>query len=174
MLSRRHQSRHGARDGQGVVEFALMAPILLVIMLAIVQLGWIFTTQIGLTNGIREAARFAATNPTVSTTQAATNGSATVTQLGSILPRNVNFYDAANLSAGTTTYCQYVDPRGDYAVRVSVIVQYRHPLFIPLITPLLDGIDGTADNALLVGAVEEMRVENSPPLTASTGITSCP
>lgn len=174
MLTRPRRPGARPRNGQGLVEFAFVAPILLVIMLAIVQLGWIFTTQIGLTNGIREVARFAATNPTVNTTQAASNASASTAQLAATLPRNVNFYQSTSLSSGTATYCEYVDPRGDYAVRARVAVQYRHPLFIPLISTLFDGIDGTADNALLVGAVEEMRVENKPPLTASTGITSCP
>lgn len=173
MLSRRPQTGHSAEDGQGLAEFALVAPILLVIMLSIIQLGWVFSSQIGLTNAVREAARFAATNPTKNTTQAGTNGTETESQLTTILPRNVNFYSATNLSSRTATYCEYADPSGNYSVRVRVTVQYGHPLFIPLIAQLLDGLDGTLDNALRVGAVEEMRVENLP-LTASTGINPCP
>lgn len=174
MLSRRNRCHgRGAETGQGLVEFAVVAPILLVIMLAIIQFGWIFTSQIGLTNSIREAARFAATNPTINVTQAGTNKTATETQLTTILPRNVNFYAVGNLSSGTATYCQYSDPSLRFAVRVRIAVQYRHPLFIPIIGPLLDGMDSVSDNALLVGAVEEMRVENSPPLTGTTGIPLC-
>jgi len=155
------------------VEFAFVVPVLLVIMLGIVQLGWIFTSQIGLTNSIREAARYAATNRTVSPGEASTNAAATVTQLNAIMPRNVNFYGAGNVSTASASYCEYTDPKGDPSVRVRVTVQYRHPLFIPLITGILDGVDGVADNALLATAVEEMRVENTPPLASSTGITSC-
>ncbi len=173
-MLRRLYPRAGATEtGQGLAEFALVATILLVIMLAIVQFGWIFSSQIGLTNAIREAARFAATNRTVDTTQADTNKTATETQLNAILPRNVNFYALSNLSSATATYCEYPDPSGRFSIRVRVTVQYRHPIFIPLIAPILDGIDGVADNSLLVGAVEEMRVENSPPLTVPTGISSC-
>ncbi len=173
MLRRLHRSRAGATEtGQGLAEFALVAPILLVIMLAIVQFGWIFATQIGLTNAIREAARFAATNPTITTAQATTNGNATVAQLNLILPRNVNFYAVSNLRAATATYCEYQDPSTLFSIRVKVTVKYLHPLFIPLISSILDGIDGVPDNALLVGAIEEMRVENSPPLTLPTGITT--
>ncbi len=172
MLSRRPRTGHSAEDGQGLAEFAIVTPILLVILLSIIQLGWVFTSQIGLTNAIRETARFAATNPTVNTAQAGTNGAATESQLTTILPRNVNLYSAANLSSATATYCEYADPSGNYSVRVRVNVQYRHPLFIPLIAALLDGLDGTSDNALRVGADEEMRVEN-PPLTAPTGIAAC-
>lgn len=155
------------------MEFAFVVPVLLVIMLGVVQLGWIFTSQIGLTNSIREAARYAATQRTVTPAQAGTNGTATVAQLNLIMPRNVNFYGAGNVSTASATYCEYTDPRADPSIRVRVTIQYRHPLFIPIITGILDGVDGVADNALLATAVEEMRVENTPPLTSSTGITSC-
>ncbi len=174
-MLRLHRSRaaHDSAPGQGLVEFAFVLPILLLIMLGIVQLGWIFTSQIGLTNGIREAARFAATNRTADTTQASANAALTVAQLTTIMPRNVNFYAAANITTASATYCEYTDPRGDPAVRVRVTIVYRHPLFIPIVGPLLDGTDGVADNALRASAVEEMRVENTPPLSSSTGITSC-
>ena len=168
--------RSGPRDaaaGQGLVEFAFVVPVLFVIMLGIVQLGWIFTSQIGLTNSIREAARYAATQRTTTPGEAGTNGTATVAQLNLIMPRNVNFFGAANVSTASATYCEYADPRGDPSVRVRVTVQYRHPLFMPVINGILDGVDGTSDNALLASAVEEMRVENTPPLTSATGITSC-
>jgi len=173
VLKLRRSRARDSETGQGLVEFALVVPILLVIMLGIIQLGWIFTSQIGLTNGIREAARYAATHRTVTPAEAATNAAATVNQLNLIMPRNVNFFGAANVSTASATYCEYTDPKGDPSVRVRVTVGYRHPLFIPLITAILDGIDGVADNALLATAVEEMRVENTPPLTSSTGITSC-
>ena len=173
MLSLHRSKARDSEAGQGLVEFAFVVPILLVIMLGVVQLGWIFTSQIGVTNSIREAARYAATQRTVSVTQAGTNKTATDGQLNLIMPRNVNFYGSANVSTASTSYCEYVDPKGDYAVRARVTVQYRHPLFIPLITGILDGIDGVTDNALLATAVEEMRVENSPPLTSTTGIPSC-
>ena len=173
-MLRLHRSKsRDSETGQGLVEFAFVVPVLLVIMLGVIQLGWIFTSQIGLTNSIREAARYAATQRTVSPAQAGTNGTATVAQLNLIMPRNVNFYGAANISTASASYCDYIDPKGDHAVRVRITVQYRHPLFIPLITGILDGVDGVTDNALLATTVEEMRVENSPPLTSSTGITSC-
>ena len=168
----RSKSR-GSQSGQGLVELAFVVPVLLVIMLGVVQLGSIFTSQIGLTNSIREAARYAATHRTTSPGEAGTNGTATVAQLNLIMPRNVNFYGSGNVSTASATYCEYTDPRGDPAVRVRVTIQYRHPLFIPLITAILDGSDGVTDNALLASAVEEMRVENTPALSSSTGIPSC-
>jgi Flp pilus assembly protein TadG len=173
MLKFARSRTRGSESGQGLVEFAFVLPVLLVIMLGIVQLGWIFTSQIGVTNGIREAARYAATNRTANTTQAAANAAFTVAQLNTIMPRNVKFFAAANVGAASTTYCEYTDPKGEPAVRVRVTVQYRHPLFLPIVGPILDGVDGVADNALLASATEEMRVENTPALSSSTGISSC-
>lgn len=159
--------------GQGLVEFALVVPILLLILLSIFQFGWILAAQIGVSNAIREAARFAATNPTTTVAEAGTNKVATESQLTTILPRNVNFYAASSLSSATATYCEYDDPNSKKSVRVRIEVQYRHPLFVPVISSILDGIDGATDSALRVGATEEMRVENSPPLTGTTGLPSC-
>jgi Flp pilus assembly protein TadG len=49
-------------DGQAVVEFAIIAPILLLILCAIIDFGWIFSAQIATNNCAREGARFAATS----------------------------------------------------------------------------------------------------------------
>jgi len=47
------------------VEFALVLPILALLLLAIIQFSFIFAAQIGVTNAVREAARIAAvTTPT--------------------------------------------------------------------------------------------------------------
>jgi len=50
-----------------------------------------------------------------------------------------------------------------------VVVQYRHPLFIPLISGIIDGFDGANDNAYRLGSSAEIRVAN-PPLTSAGGI----
>jgi hypothetical protein len=58
-----------------------------------------------------------------------------------------------------------------------VEVQYRHPLFIPLISGILDGFDGQTDQAYRLGTSEEIRVANVPLSTTdiptSLGPTSC-
>lgn len=172
LMWRTEASDSSSRRGQGLVEFALIAPILVLILLAIFQFGWILTTQIGLTNSIRDAARFAASNPTLDPVQAATNVTATSAQLNLILPRNVSYYATGSATTGVS-FCEYRDPNNKFAVRVRVTVGYRHPLFIPVISQILDLFDGVPDNAFLIGAVEEMRVENSPPLTGTTGLPSC-
>jgi Flp pilus assembly protein TadG len=49
------------RRGQSLVEFALIAPMLLALMFILVELGIVFSVYIGLTNSAREAARFGST-----------------------------------------------------------------------------------------------------------------
>ena len=51
-------------------------------------------------------------------------------------------------------------------------VVYRHQLFVPLISNLLDGTDGTIDGTLRARVSEEMRVEN-PRLTDDGGLPAC-
>jgi Flp pilus assembly protein TadG len=52
--------QHFKRRAQSLVEFALTAPLLVVIVVGIIELGVIFSAYIGLTNSAREATRAAA------------------------------------------------------------------------------------------------------------------
>lgn len=63
--SRRSTSarRHKRRSGQALVEFALIFPVFLLIMLAIVDFGRAFYIQVAIQNGAREGARFGAIHP---------------------------------------------------------------------------------------------------------------
>ena len=55
-------------------------------------------------------------------------------------------------------------------LKVKVEAYYRHPLFIPIIGAILDGIDGTSGDGFRVGASEEMRVENDELLSSFPGL----
>jgi uncharacterized repeat protein (TIGR01451 family) len=55
-------SRRPSR-GQGFVEFALILPFLLLLMLGIVEFGYVFTAYSGLFNAAREGVRYGVTNP---------------------------------------------------------------------------------------------------------------
>jgi len=46
-------------DGQSLVEFALILPVLLVLIIGIIEFGWIFNGQITITNAAREGVRAA-------------------------------------------------------------------------------------------------------------------
>jgi Flp pilus assembly protein TadG len=174
----RYQDPRGRRRGQALPEFALILPILALILLSIIQLAFIFGAQIGITNAVREAARLAAVStPTTTALQASGNGAGVYSALTNtstgFLKRNVFAYSSGSLvTSGSpitrVCYESFTDSASKPAVKVRVEAYYRHPLFIPLVGAILDAIDGTANDGFRVGATEEMRVENDeivPPFT---------
>lgn len=174
---RRFRSRRDER-GQALVEFALIAIPALMLILGTAQFGFLLGTQVGITNTARDIARWAATTPTATAGQASSNAAAAYTEMQTRLAANVPLYSVSNLNGSSATppssvsYCSYTDPLGATAVQVNVTIQYRHPLFFPLMSAILDGLDGTTDGALRVGTTERMHVENDQTVTIS-GIPSC-
>lgn len=53
----------GWEDGAALVEFAIVLPLLLIIVFGIISFGLIFNDKLSLTDGAREAGRFGATLP---------------------------------------------------------------------------------------------------------------
>ncbi len=170
----RARPRHSRNpNGQALAEFALVVPILVIILMAILQLAFIFGTQIGLTNAAREAARYASVVRTdkVATAPNATNSHGPQVRaalVDTILPENVQSYIPGNLNSGQTRVCyqSFTDASGATAIRVKVDVAYGHPLFIPLISGLLTNGSGV----LTVTASEQLPVDNPP--IVSTDISS--
>lgn len=168
--------RRLVEPGQSLVEFALVLPILMLILLSIVQLGFMLGSQIGLINAVRETARFGSLSPTTEGS-ASSNGTTVDGYLtSSSLPQNVLGYASANLAAHSVSYCRYVNPgTSAYSVRIIVEARYRHPLFIPLVGVIMDGADGTMDAALAVATREQFRVENPPlNLVEVDALAACP
>lgn len=179
VASRRITPRRDAgQRGQSLVEFALIAIPALMLMLGVAQFGFLLSTQVGITNTARDIARWAATTPTWSTSGASANAASAYTEMLARLPANVPLYSVSNLNGSAATppssvsYCSYTDAMGATAVRVNVTIQYRHPLFFPLLSGILDGLDGATDGALRVGTSEQMHVENDQSVTIS-GIAAC-
>jgi len=52
--------------GQSIVEFALVLPLILLIVCGIIDFGWLFYNQLTLNNACRDAARYAVVNATKS------------------------------------------------------------------------------------------------------------
>ncbi len=179
-----------AVSGQALPEFALIVPVFFLVLFGIIQCGYLFAGQNGMSNAAREAARYASTLPTPDTTTAgdcATSGSNA--QLVYDRLRTVNLVQyipgflAGNLAtssplsgcgtdalARTNTgvaYCVATNADGTYDLRVRVAVTYRHPLFIPLVGRIF-----SPTNTWQLQAVEEMRVEG-PSRSSTGGFASC-
>ena len=153
-------SRWSRARGQALVELALVAPILILIVASIAQLGMIFERQIGIENAVREAARRGATLATPDAGKAGTNASWTLGQLNSLLA-NTQTHDPAqdrDLKACYATPATS-DASGNRQVFVTVQAGYVHPVFLPLIALILDGIDGSNDGGLRVDTSSTFRVE---------------
>lgn len=96
---KRSKVKPGREHGAVAVEFALIAPILVGIVVAIVEFSSFYNLQISVTQAAREAARTLAV--TKDTGQAATAGVAGAPGLG-IAPGNITFSGGACTVPGTT------------------------------------------------------------------------
>ena len=56
---RRPARRIGAEDGQALVEFALVLPLLLLVLFGVVEFGLLFSTTLTLNEAARDGARYA-------------------------------------------------------------------------------------------------------------------
>ena len=54
--------KYRKEKGQSLVEFAVILPVLLIIVFGIIDFGWLFYNQAALNNSCREGARFAVVN----------------------------------------------------------------------------------------------------------------
>lgn len=157
--------------GQALVEFALVAPILILIFAGLVQLALIYERQIGIENAVRDGARRAATYPTDSTNASANGGHiwTLVFDTGGLLQASVEGYDGNQLSNPQVCYRDLTDASGHNSVLVKVSMTYKHPLFMPIIGSLLD--PGESPPVLRVSTSSEFTVANAS--AASVGGTVC-
>ncbi len=63
LRARRTLSLRRCSRGQGLVEFALILPLLLLLILGIIEFGYVFTVYTGLFNAAREGARYGVVRP---------------------------------------------------------------------------------------------------------------
>lgn len=118
--SRRRHEDDGVR-GASAVEFALLLPFLLMIVFGIIEFGFIFNTQISLTQAVREGVRVEAleTGDGVSATEAAFHPMIT---------------DTSGLNAGPVTSCDGHD-------RAEVRATYNYPF---IVFPFMDYAFGSS------------------------------
>jgi Flp pilus assembly protein TadG len=103
----RMKRKSGNERGAVAVEFALVAPILLLIVVAIVEFAFFFNLQISVTQAAREAARtMAVTNSTAKAQSAAVAGAPSI----NLAPGNVSLSGACSPGATVTATVTFNSP----------------------------------------------------------------
>jgi Flp pilus assembly protein TadG len=163
--------RRRGRQGQALAEFAIVAPILFLLLFGVLQLGLLMGAQNGLVNGVRDATRKAAT---YRVNELTFDGNAFCTgvydQLESDLNASIPGFVAANLTYSVGYQWEQDPDTSQWFVVAHIDSHYGHPLYVPLVSYILDGVDGITDSRLELAASEQMRVEN-PPLDAPADTT---
>jgi TadE-like protein len=191
-MSRSARRRGGG--GQALTEFALVAPILFLLLFSVIQLGLLFAGQNGLVNGVRDAARRAVTwrvndasvnDPSIYGVVCAAVHDELVSELaGGWLPG----FDVARLHGVVVGGVEQpivsyhweanpgytgADPTAEqWFLYVEIDAAYDHPLYLPLVGWFFDVLDGSGDGAFTLRASEQMRVEN-PSLPMGTPPATC-
>lgn len=102
-------------EGSAAVEFALVLPLLVVLLFGMIELGMVFNAKIAITHAAREGARVASIG----------KGAAAV--VGAVRAQTTSLVAARVAVTGPTAMS---DPaRGDY---YEITVRYTYPLDIPL------------------------------------------
>ena len=115
--------------GQAAVELALVLPLVALLLLAVVQLGFLVRDQVLVVHAAREGARQAAVDPAP---DAARRAASTSTGL-----------PAAGMDVS-------VSGRGGAGSRVRVAVRYRAPTDVPLVGALLGPVTLRAEATMRV------------------------
>ena len=149
--------RRSRDDGQSLVEFALVLTPLFLILLSIVQFGFIFNAYVTITNATREAAREASIYVYDRTLSAAQNDAARNADIRSTFQGSLNLLSPTAphfTTTGTWTQSGDTFSNGDLTVTyvlpgdiadsdprtgqtVTVRAQYHQDLMIPFISALL-------------------------------------
>jgi Flp pilus assembly protein TadG len=159
--------------GQALAEFAIVAIPMLLLLLGILQFGLIYNAQVGLTNAIRDAARYGSGLPATDAGSAGAAAASTYGRLTGSLADYVNPYDVANLATGTEVcYRRHDDGNGalsaDFPAYVSVTVAYDHPILVPLVGAII-----APSGAFRITVTTEIRVDNPDQSTVTFVAPEC-
>jgi Flp pilus assembly protein TadG len=156
-LAKRVGSRRPGAEGQSLVEFALVLTPLFMILLGIIQFGFIFNAYITITNATREGAREGSIYLYTQSLSQGANDAARNTLILTTVKNSMNLLSptAPHFTTGTTwTQSGDVFTNGDMTVTyviptgitandprkgetVKVEVRYHQDLMIPIISALL-------------------------------------
>lgn len=144
--------------GQSLVEFALVAPILLVLVFGIIDFGMALRAYITTTQATREGARFGSIGSAAGTFTAGgtgqCNGSTTTTVVGKVCT-SMNGLDLGDIQTVSVTY-----PNGQTSGNsVRVQTQYRYYYITPVKTLVTFFSGGMIDDYLTFSSTTDMRLE---------------
>ncbi len=108
------------QEGQSLVEFALVIPLLLIILMGIIEFGLMFNSFIVITNGSREGARLASLGGT----------DTEIVERVELVTRSI---DITNI---TVTISPNYSSRSNGEM-VTVLVEYDYQMISPIISNLL-------------------------------------
>ena len=160
------RSRAGQRRGQALVEFALIIPIFLLLLVAIFDLGRAVFAFNTLTNAAREGARIAIVNQYEPSIVKRAKDQTAIVELNDPSVE-IDFYQVnADGTPNTTSQCALV------AVGCLAVVSFEATYFP--ITPFIGNI--LFKNGVTFEAVAALSVEYSCPLTPTDGVAAlaCP
>lgn len=155
----RKRSEQAAR-GQTLVEFALVLPILVLILLGIVQFGLLFWAQITLTQVARDTGRWAATQTTCGSgafqgevlTEA--NQIAGQSNLFGYTTGGITGTAVASWASGTDIDCPPEDNESVW--RVDIHLEHSVPVFLPMVA------NGCAGDCRSLDSDVQYRMEPTP------------
>ena len=113
------KKKYRRENGQSVLEFALILPILLIIIGGIIDFGWLFYNQYARNNGAREGARYAVANASHQNSEAMIT-----TKVNSVLPASAKNGLVVTVTWSNTT----TRILGDVEVKLSSNMQILTPV----------------------------------------------
>lgn len=138
-MIKRILNRLKRRDGQSLVETAIVLPVLLMLFCGIADFGWIMANTLITENGSREGARFGTVVAT-----AADCSSQVRSRVISVTPG----YSHPGISVSTTLTNPSDPSKGD----VRVTVHYTFPLLTPIAQIVLGSQEYTANSTCIMKA----------------------
>jgi Flp pilus assembly protein TadG len=148
MLSTLRQSRRSR--GQSLVEFALVLPILVILLFGTIQVGVTFGGYNGLINSVREAARYGSVCGTGAGCDTKTHD-----HLLQGIATGVFAYTAPK---AVVSYCNYKDAANKYNLQIQVTGSVTGFVFIPFIGQILSW----PASGVPLTSTEKFRVEGQP------------
>jgi len=144
LIRRRTEKGQRGEKGQALVEFALLVPIFLILLFAIVDFGMGFHSWITVTNSAREGARLGAVQGTTLQIETRVRDTAT------LINEDTNM---------TVTVTNAADNGGDPGESVVVQVDYDYDLITPLASLVAFLTGDIIGPTLELSSTAEMRLE---------------